>query len=111
MFTAPVVGELNRRVDLQSATPAMNDAGGLDYTYATVATVWGRVRQIYGGKLIQGAQVEERATHNICIRWRADAASWGWLIFNGRRLKVVTVADPDEGRRWLEILAEEIRAV
>lgn len=106
-FVPPCSGELRHRIALQTRTQTPNAGGGLDDLYTTVATVRAKIRTLFGGRLIDGVQDQERVTHNFVIRWRADRGAWRWVLFDNRRFVVRTVSDPTEMKRWLEILAEE----
>jgi len=112
-FEAPRIGELRTEVELQNKATAAGSGSSASSSYPVIATVRARCRQLYGGRIIEGAQVVERATHNVCIRYRADAGTWNhleWGPAGARRLfRVLEVADPEERGRWLEILAEELR--
>lgn len=107
-FQHPAAGELRERLALQSRSSAPSGSDDLTHTYTTVATVWAKPRAPQGGRIVNGVQTEKRATHLFLIRWRSDQASWRWLLFRGRRMEVRAVRDPDESRRTLEILAEEV---
>jgi SPP1 family predicted phage head-tail adaptor len=108
-FRHPAAGELNRILALQARVTTPSGTGALAHAYSTIATVWCKARAPQGGRIVEGVQTEARATHLFLIRWRADQAAWRWLLFRGRRLEVRSVRDPDESRRTLEILAEEIQ--
>lgn len=107
-FKAPCSNELRHSIALQGRTQTPNAGGGFDDAYTTVATVRAKIRTLFGGRLIDGVQDQERVTHNFVIRYRADRAAWRYVLFDGRRFAVRTVADPTERKRWLEILAEEL---
>lgn len=102
------MGAMTARIALQdeSLTPA--PGGGYAEAYTTLATVWARPRPMFGARIIDGAQVQERITHAFDIRWRADYAAWRFVLFDGRRFAVRSIMNPDEGRAWLEVLAEEL---
>lgn len=107
-FTPPRAGELRHRIALQSRSSAPSGSDDLAHTYTTVATVAAKARAIQGGRMVSGVQTEERVTHLFLVRFRTDQGAWRWILFNGRRLEVRTVRDPDERGRWLEIQAEEV---
>ena len=110
-FTAPCSGDMRHRITLQARTQTPTGGGGFSDAYTTVASVRAAIRTIFGGRLIDGVQDQERVTHNFTIRYRPDRAAWRYVLFDGRRFTVRTVSDPDERKRWLEILAEETTVV
>ena len=106
-FQAPCSGELRHRISLQARAQTPNAEGGFDDAYTTVASVRAKIKVLFGGRLIDGVQDQERVTHNFIIRWRSDRGAWRWVLFDGRRFVVRSVSDPTETKRWMEILAEE----
>lgn len=117
-FQRPTAGELDTRVELQDKASAASGTSGLTNTYPVTATVWARMRTLYGGRVVAGEQVDERATHNFVIRYRAGyvdgSESWDHLEMGRtgarRRFRVLSCGDPEGNRgEWLEILAEELR--
>lgn len=110
-FIAPCSGELRHSIALQARTQTPNAGGGFDDDYNTVGTARAKIKTLFGGRLIDGVQDQERVTHNFVIRYRSDRASWRYVLFDGRRFTVRSVADPTERKRWLEILAEETEVV
>jgi len=63
------IGPLSRRIAIQRATEARDAAGGVTRTWATIATVWGKVEPLRGRELIEAQGVKSEATHKITIRW------------------------------------------
>lgn len=105
------IGQLNRRAELlaKSMAPAGGAAGtGMDETFTRVAYAWVSIRSLRGGRYIAGKQTEEVATHQIAMRHRDDLGAWDHIRLGSRTLRVVSKADPDGARRWLEVLAEEL---
>jgi SPP1 family predicted phage head-tail adaptor len=110
-YNGPSVGQLSARVLLQSkAQTATGGTGGtgMAEAYTTVGKAWCAVEQLRGGRYVAGKQVEEVATHRITMRHRDDYPLWRYLLAGTRRYRVLSVADPDDGQRWLEVLAEEM---
>ncbi len=110
-FRRPRISDLNKRVELQDHSQAPGGSDGLDDTWTVVATVSARAIVLFGGRIVDGVNTVERASHVFTIRHRSDAntGAWDHLEMAGRRFQVVSVMDPDEAHVWLEILAEELR--
>lgn len=112
MSKPPRIGQLNRLIYLQ--TRAQSPAGGsagteLSETYTTVGTAYARIEGVAGAVYTAGVNTEERATHRITIRYRADFTAWAYLLEGtARRWRVRSVVDLDGTRRYLTILAEEL---
>ena len=110
-FRRPRISALNRQVELQDHSQVADGSDGLDDTWTVVATVPARVIVLFGGRIVDSVNTTERASHVFTIRYRSDAGSGAWdhLEMEGRRFRVVSVMDPDEGHVWLELLAEEVK--
>jgi len=102
-------GELRDVVELQTRSQVASGTSDLADSYTIVATVRARVRALFGTKVIDNVQTQERATHVFVIYHRSDVQAWQFLQANGKRYRVVQVMEPDDRRRWLEVLAEEIK--
>lgn len=112
-FQRPGAGALRTRVELQNKGSVASGSDALTDSYTVVDTVSARVREIFGGRIVENVNTVQRATHNVVIRYRSDAGSWDFLEYGPagqrRRLRVISVMAADERGRWLEILAEEER--
>ena len=107
-FTPPMAGELIRSVvfERREQTPTAN--GGLAEAWLPVATACARIQALFGGRTVEGVQTTERATHAVTVRYRADAEACDYLRADGRRYRVRSTMIPDDRRRWLELLAEDL---
>lgn len=110
-FIPPRSGELRARIHLQAKAQVPSGSSSLTASFSTVATVYAKAVAISGGMLVDGVQTEEVVTHRFFIRYRADRAAWRFVLFDDRRFEVRRTRDPDERKRWLEILAEELGPV
>ena len=105
------IGALRHRVALQSKTATPNASAGFDESYATVATVWGRVETLARVAYLDGQQLEDRVTHRITIRYRSDAlTAWRYALFDGNRYYVRGVRELDDRKRFIELQAERLEA-
>lgn len=109
----PTIGEMRRRVTLESRTQApLGGAGGtlLDNVFATIATVWAQVITTKGTPRIDGVHIEDQPTHRFVIRRRTDIESDNYVKWDGRRFRIRDVEDVDEEHRFLDLLCEELRS-
>jgi SPP1 family predicted phage head-tail adaptor len=110
-FRAPTVGALCHPVILQDRSQAADGGTGLDEAFATVAEAWARIEPIFGGRTIEGQQVEAVATHTITVR-HVDgytAIDHVKMTESGRLFRVRAILNRGERDRWLELLCEELR--
>lgn len=106
------IGQLNRRIELIACQRADDGAGG--YTRADISDmeVWGNIKPASWSQQQHAERLEQRVTHTITIRWRADLAySFGpearaRVIDAGGRVRefaVKTAIDPNDKRNWLQL--------
>ena len=53
-------------------------------------------------------RAEQATTYVVTIRWRDDVAKDMRFVYRGRKLRIQSVVDPDERRRFLICACEEI---
>ena len=76
---------------------------------SAISSARARIEGVAGAVYTAGVNTEERATHRITIRYRADFTAWAYLLEGtARRWRVRSVVDLDGTRRYLTILAEEL---
>lgn len=104
------IGALRNRVTLEMRQQAADAGTGIAETFATVAEVWGAVEATRGSVYIGSIQVGEAITHRITLRW-LDPTTFTHLSVNegAQRFRKRDARDPDGRRRWLEVMAEEMR--
>lgn len=104
-------GSLRHLMTLEHEAEGGTDAGGdpIPGGWSALATVPVAITPLEGSEALRGMQLEARVTHEVRMRWRAGVTSAmrgtvGTRVFHFRR-----VTDPDERRRELHIMAEEVR--
>ena len=104
------LGALRNRVSLEMRQQAADGSTGIAETFALVDQVWGAVEATRGSVYIGSIQVGEAITHRITLRW-VDPSSFTHLSVNegAQRFRKRDARDPDGRRRWLEVMAEEMR--
>lgn len=104
------VGGMRVRLVLEKPQETPDAAGGVHRTYAAAATFWARVEPLQAQERIAADSAGQSLTHRISLRWTALAdASCRFRLGPSRIFTVRTVLDPDERRRWLLCLCEEVR--
>jgi len=104
------IGALRNRVALEMRQQAADGSTGIAETFAKVAEVWGAVEATRGSGYIGSIQVGDAITHRITLRW-LDPTTFTHLSVNegAQRFRKRDARDPDGRRRWLEVMAEEMR--
>lgn len=103
------VGALRRRLVLEAPVATPDGLGGATLDFETVAALWGQVEWLSGGEQWRLGRPEQVATHRITLRWRAGVDA-GQRLRDGERIfDIRAVADPEDGRRRLICLVEEVK--
>lgn len=105
----PSVGALRRRLVLEAPVPAPDGLGGATREFQTVGASWARVEWLAGSERWRLGRPEQVATHRITMRWRAGIDAGQRLRDGDRIYEIKAVADPQDGRRRLVCLVEEIK--
>lgn len=107
-MSAPLkdIGALNRRLVLEAPAETGDGAGGVVRTYETVTTLWAQVTPVSGRGDIAGDSLGAVLRRRIVIRARSGINTRHRLRDGARVYRIVAVRESD-GRRFLEIDAEE----
>jgi SPP1 family predicted phage head-tail adaptor len=103
-------GRLRHRLTLEAPVDTPDDAGGVVRSYATAATVWAAIAPLIPRAAVDADGLAATLTHRITIRAGVSVTTRHRFVLGTRVLRILTVRDPDESGRFLEIAAEERRA-
>lgn len=108
------IGALRQRLTLQSLVETKDAYGQMVKSWATVATVYGEVRPLQGRELVNAAQIKADLTHLVTMRY-IDSLEPGKrtvpserILFKGRTLNIIDVANVDERDRTLVLHCQEL---
>lgn len=107
-----VVGELDQRVTIERVTLTPDGAGGATESWATVATLWAKVRPLSGAERGQSqAQREEAvAEYLVVIRNRDDVRDTDRIGWGDRKLNIAFRKDRGHRADYLELVCVMGRA-
>ncbi len=108
MSVFPRIGALRHRVTLEAPIDTPDGAGGFARSFAPVADLWARVAPGGAREDFIEQRAEKATNHSVTIRWREDVAKDMRFVHRGRKLRIQSVVDPDERRRFLVCQCEEI---
>lgn len=103
-------GMLRTPLDLQASTDAPDGQGGIDQSWATIATLFAHVEPKSAKREVRGRAREANITHKITIRHRDDIKNDMRFLRNERELLIHSVHDLDETSRYLICHCEEINS-
>jgi SPP1 family predicted phage head-tail adaptor len=104
-------GELNKRISLQSSTPALGTFGDQSKTWTTYATVWAAIEPLNGRELEYAKSIYSEAQYKIVIRYSTTVASVSpthRALYGSRIFEINAVQNLLEGNRQLTLFCKEI---
>ena len=104
---ASAPGRLRQRLDLETATPTPDGAGGSTLTWSLVAAVSAEVVPLKADERRIGEGLADLVTHRITVRHRDDVAPGDRFKRGARLFRIRGLTDPQEDGRFLVCLCEE----
>jgi|SRR3990172_2575057 len=101
------IGELRHRVTLESPTRTADGMGGFTTAWTTVAEVFAAVWPVSATEQIEALQTVMTVTHRIRMRYRSDVASSWRVKFGDRYFAIVSLINPNEAGKLLDLLCKE----
>jgi len=109
MPASTVVGDLRRRVALQSPTDSLDSYGQAIRTWATYATVWASVVSTPGAEPQSALTQVPTISYTVTIRYRDDVLSTHRMTYGSTTLNIVGVSTIDGVNKHLKITALEVQ--
>jgi SPP1 family predicted phage head-tail adaptor len=106
----PPLGTLTDRVTLQRRITTSEPEGGEVAVFATLSTVWARVRQLAARAAYAEDARGQSISHAVTIRYRTDLKPGDRFVYRGRTLEIAALADINGRRAYLSCQCSE-RAV
>ncbi len=100
-------GRLRHRCWIQEPTHA-NSSGTIMTTFGTVTVVWGSLEPLKGREWIESGLENSEITAKFAMRYFAGIDPTMQLYFGSRTFEIVSVIDPDERHRELELMLKEL---
>ena len=102
-------GALAARLVLERPEETPDGQGGVERSFAALATVWGRIEPVSARAAEVAGTLPVTVTHRIWLRHRADLAG-GMRFRKGARIfTVLAFRDPDETGRYIVCGCEEAK--
>lgn len=101
------IGDLNKRVTLQSPTLTADGLGGHTTAWAAETTVFGAIWPLSARESLAGGQVAMEITHRIRIRYKGGVLPTWRVKYGTRYFAVVSVINPNEAGKMLDLLCKE----
>jgi SPP1 family predicted phage head-tail adaptor len=105
-----VVGDLRRRVALQSPTDSLDSYGQAIRTWATYATVWASVVSTPGSEPQSALMQSSVTTYTVTMRYRTDVLPTHRMIYGAITLNIVGISTIDGLNEHLRITAVQVES-
>lgn len=89
-------GDLEHRVVFQSVTQTTDAAGGFTESWATSATVWGKLEPLKSFEKFVSMQTETHTSHKLTCRYNPAITTAKRMTYSGRVFDVVGVINVEE---------------
>lgn len=99
---------LREQVVIEHRVTARDAAGQPIESWAASARLWARVESVAGSEAVAGGQVTAEATHRITIRHWTGVTPHCRVDWQGDKLDVLSVADPDGRRREMVLVCRQV---
>lgn len=91
------IGEMNRRVSIETYTTSRDTDGAEIRTPSTLCTVWAKVEPLSGTERIAGQQITSETTHTFTVRYRPALTARMRVTYAGKQYEILAVLH-DEAR-------------
>lgn len=98
---------LNKRITIEENVTTSDGAGGFTSSWATFATVWAEIKPVSTDEKFTSMQVKNTVTHSVTIRYTENLKESMRINYDSRIFKIISIVNPLEENKILEILAEE----
>lgn len=105
--------DLRSKITIQRKTRTDDGAGGFTEAWADIATVWAAWSSGSGSEVWRAQRINPLVSVKAAIRFRGDSAGAPYygpqdrVLYRGRYHGIVSVADPDGRRQWLDLMLTE----
>lgn len=100
-----LIGDLRRRITLESPTRTADGMSGFTVTWATVATVWARAWTVSSAEGTDAEQQVITRTQKFKIRYRSILPEYR-ISYGGRYFEIKGI-DPDEKNEFIFLTCKE----
>jgi SPP1 family predicted phage head-tail adaptor len=101
------IGDLNKRIEIQGITRTPDGLGGFTNVFATLYTVDAAIWDATSNERNTASATTLVISHRIRIRYKSGFKATYRIKFGLRYFNIVSVVNPAEANRWLDIWAKE----
>lgn len=103
------IGDMRDEIILQDRSITPPDFGATDFTENFISTPpsWALVNTVSGKTYFDDINTEIDITHEIYIRFDATVTAETWILFDGRRIDILTTEDLDERHIFMKLTCND----
>lgn len=101
------IGRLRQKVTLEKASETADGAGGCAIAWSSLASFYADIRPQGADEAYRQGKVQDKLTHRIYCRYRADIKTEYRLKYETRYFNIKGIKNIDERDRFLELTCSE----
>ena len=103
------IGALQARLVIEMPNEIADGVGGVKRSWISGDAVWCDIATLSTQQRLEAEQLGQTLTHRVTLRWRANLTTQMRFRRSGQVLAIRGVSDPDNSKRELTCLCEELR--
>ena len=101
-------GSLRSQVTIKQPTHTKDANADVTTTFGTVTVCWGLLEQLKGREWIESGMENSEITAKLRIRYFAGIDPTMQVYFGSRTFEIISVINPDERNRELDLMLKEL---
>jgi len=102
-----MIGNLRTRIGIYIPQTTPDEFGGAQTSWVLYGQAWAHIRPGAGRERSENGRASITQTYRVTLRWQRDFPERAQLHWGERRLRVLSVSDPDIRRERLHLICEE----
>lgn len=103
-----MIGELNKRVTIQTNTATRGTTGQAIEAWTDTATRWAAIEPLTGREYWQAQQVNAEMTVKITIRYYAGLTVKNRVKYGSRYFDILSTQNLNEGNKFMVLMCKEV---
>ena len=100
-------GLLKHNITIQEEVETPDGMGGFSVSWSDVFNARAAIWPLSSKESLDSMKLELQVTHKIRIRYRSGITAKNRILFGTRTFNIISLINPDERNRMLDILATE----
>ncbi len=104
-------GELRHRLTFKGPTHTNDGQGGITETWGSAFTIWGSLEPLKGKEFYDSQLINSEISGKAKVRYRNDIDPTMQIYFGTRTFKILSIINPGERDRELNLMVKEMVVV